>query len=347
MTQTSIKRPWLLVLFAVCSLAACGKKSSPSAKAGGPELPPDAVVAKVGSESITLAQVDEEARSELSRLDEQRFQIRKAYLDKLIDDRLVKAEAQKRNVTPEQLLKTEVEDKIPQPSEEQVQQLFKDSAAQLPPGASIEDFRPQIVQYLTRAQKQEKQRELMTQLRKGAGVEVKFSQPRRQVEAKGPSRGPDDAKVTIITFSDFECPFCGRAKDTVDQVMQAYAGKVRLVFRQFPLSFHPHAAKSAEASLCANEQGKFWEYHDELFKNQKSLEVPQLKEHAKSVGLEAAKFDSCLDGNKFADQVKEDLEAGKTAGVSGTPAFFVNGIFISGAQPFDAFKRIIDEEIGG
>jgi protein-disulfide isomerase len=131
----------------------------------------------------------------------------------------------------------------------------------------------------------------------------------------------------------------------VEQVMQSYAGKVKLVFRHFPLDFHPHAQKASEASLCANEQGKFWEYHDLLFKNREKLEPANLKEYAAQLGLDAAKFSACVEGGKFAGQVKEDSEAGRKVGVSGTPAFFINGVMLSGAQPFDEFKKVIDAEL--
>jgi protein-disulfide isomerase len=129
--------------------------------------------------------------------------------------------------------------------------------------------------------------------------------------------------------------------------MANYAGKVRLVFRNFPLPFHSKAPKAAEAGLCANEQGKFWEMHDQMFGNQQALSPDDLKASAKKLGLDSAKFDSCLDSSKYAAQVKKDAEAGKEAGVSGTPAFFINGRMISGAQPFEKFKEIIDQELAG
>ena len=309
------------------------------------------VVATIGEEKITAAQLDEQLATQLRQLDEelgkQRFQLRRNKLNQIIMERLTQAEAKKRGVTEEQLMKAEVDDKVTPPTEEQIKKVFEDSKERLPPGSAVDAFRKQISDYLTHSQKQEKSRELFERLRKENQVAIKLSEPRKQVEAKGPARGPADAKVTIVEFSDFECPFCSRAHDTVEQVMQAYPGKVRLVFRHFPLGFHQNAAKAAEASLCANEQGRFWEYHDVLFKNQRALQVPQLKEYAKSVGLEAAKFDACLDSGKHQKVVQGDQDAGSAVGVSGTPAFFINGIFLSGAQPFEEFKRLIDQELDG
>jgi len=166
-----------------------------------------------------------------------------------------------------------------------------------------------------------------------------------KVDATGPARGPEGAKVTIVEFSDFECPFCARAEESVNQVMEKYAGKVRLVFRHFPLNFHPNAPKAAEASMCANDQGKFWEMHKTLFANNKALGVEDLKKHAATAGLDQAKFNECLDSGKMKGIVDADTKAGGEAGVSGTPAFFINGKLLSGAQPASEFEKIIDAEL--
>jgi len=168
---------------------------------------------------------------------------------------------------------------------------------------------------------------------------------RTEVAAVGPAKGPATAPVTIVEFSDFQCPFCARLIPTLDQVTSKYGDKVRLVFRQFPLAMHAEAQKAAEASLCANDQGKFWEFHDAMFKNQQALAVDQLKAKAVEMGMNAEQFNSCLDGSKHAAQVKKDFEEGSKAGVSGTPAMFVNGRFISGAVPFPEIAKVIDDEL--
>lgn len=160
-----------------------------------------------------------------------------------------------------------------------------------------------------------------------------------------PSIGPEDAPVTIVEFSDYQCPFCARAEPTIEQVLKEYEGKVRLVYRDFPLSFHQNAQKAAEATECADEQGKFWEYHDKLFENQDALDVNNLKQYAKDLGLDSSKFDNCLDSGKYTEEVQKDLADGQSLGVSGTPAFFINGRLVSGAQPFSAFKQVIDGEL--
>ena len=169
--------------------------------------------------------------------------------------------------------------------------------------------------------------------------------PRIEVEAKGPARGPAAAPVTIVEFSDFQCPFCGREFPVIEKLMKEYDGKVRLVFRHFPLDFHPFAEKAAEAGACAADQGKFWELHDKMFSNQQKLAVDDLKGYAKSVGIDSTKFDKCLDSGEKKPQVDDDQKAGAAAGVNGTPAFFINGIFINGAQPYEQIKQTVDREL--
>jgi protein-disulfide isomerase len=161
-----------------------------------------------------------------------------------------------------------------------------------------------------------------------------------------PREGNAKATVTIVEFSDFECPFCQRYyNDAYKQMKAEYidTGKVNFVFKQFPLtSIHPRAQKAAEASLCANEQGKFWEYHDTLFANQQALDVASLKQYAADLKLDTTKFNSCLDTSKYAGTVSAETNQGVTAGVQGTPTTFINGKKIVGAQPYAVIKAEID-----
>jgi len=160
--------------------------------------------------------------------------------------------------------------------------------------------------------------------------------------------GNANASVTIIEFSDFECPFCGRFyTETLPLIKQNYidTGKVKLVYRDFPLSFHADAEKAAEAAECAGEQNKYWEMHDKLFENQNALSVDNLKQYAKDMGLDSAKFNLCLDSGKTATEVQKDLTDGQSYGVSGTPTFFINGVEVVGAQPYSAFDQVIKQAL--
>ena len=162
-----------------------------------------------------------------------------------------------------------------------------------------------------------------------------------------PVKGPASAPVTLVAWSDFQCPFCGRAAPTVKQIEDAYKGKVRIAFKQFPLPFHDKAHLAAEAALAANEQGKFWQMHDKMFANQQALDRPSLEKYAQEIGLDMAKFKAALDSGKFKDKVDAEDKEGAAVGVIGTPTFFINGIRLVGAQPLDAFKAVIDKQLKG
>jgi protein-disulfide isomerase len=160
-----------------------------------------------------------------------------------------------------------------------------------------------------------------------------------------PARGSKDAPITIVEFSDFQCPYCLRVEPTLKQLVDRYGDRIRWVYRDYPLNFHPFAAKAAEAASCANDQGKFWEMHERIFTNQGKLGVEDLKGYSAALGLDKAAFDQCLDSGKYTEEWKKDLADGTKYGVSGTPAFFINGRFVNGAAPVDKFTSIIDDEL--
>lgn len=156
------------------------------------------------------------------------------------------------------------------------------------------------------------------------------------------ARGPANASVTIIEYSDFQCPACGVVEPVIEQVLATYPAKVRLVYKDYPLSMHTFAQKASEAAECAGAQGKYWEMHDKLFVNQDALDILDLKTYAAGLGLDTARFDGCLDSDMMASDVAADLQDGKAAGVTATPTFFVNGQKIVGAQPFSAWQALIE-----
>ena len=334
-----------------CLLLACAKQtpasSTPSTASGG-GLPPDKVVATFNGGQVTAKELEESVRPKIKELENQMFQARKQGLEQLAMEKIIKAEAAKQGISEQDFIRKKVEAlPVTQPTEEQQKQFFErlKAGGQIPPDTKYEELKDRIAQALVGQQRQAQVQTVIGDLQKQANLKMDLPQPRVEVAATGPARGPKDAKITIVEFSDFECPYCGAAHDTVEKVMGEYAGKVRLVYRQFPLSFHPHAAKAAEASLCAADQGTFWEYHDVLFKNQKKLEPMELKAHASEVGIDPQKFGQCLDSGDKKKAVDADQQAGLQAGVGGTPAFFINGIFLNGAQPIDEVKKVIDGEL--
>jgi protein-disulfide isomerase len=160
-----------------------------------------------------------------------------------------------------------------------------------------------------------------------------------------PAFGPEDAKVTVVEFSDFQCPYCSRAAETVGQIKEKYSDKARFVFRQFPLSFHKDAHLAAQASLAAHAQGKFWPFHDLLFENQQALGREELEGYAEKAGLNMSKFNAALDNKAYAQQVDDDLELGKKVFVQGTPTVFVNGVRVQNATDFAAISAAIEDEL--
>jgi protein-disulfide isomerase len=205
----------------------------------------------------------------------------------------------------------------------------------------------QIEAYLRQQKVRDRQQAFVNELKAKTTVRVMLEPPRMTVaDGNGPATGPANAPVQIIEFSDFQCPFCGRVEPTVKQLHEKYGDKIRVVFRDLPLiQIHPQAAKAAEAGACAADQGKFWEMHAKMFGDQTKLAVEDLKKSAAEIGLNATTFNECLDSGKKEADWKKDSEDAAKYGLSGTPAFFINGRLISGAQPLDAFTQIIDEEL--
>ncbi len=159
-------------------------------------------------------------------------------------------------------------------------------------------------------------------------------------------KGSDNASVTVLEYSDFQCPSCGRIQPVIEQVLQTYGSRIKFVYRHFPLtSIHPYAWKAAEASECADEQEKFWEYHDKLFENQDALTISDLKLYASELGLDGASFNACLDSDAMSKYVQRDSQRAMNAGARGTPEFFINGGLMSGALTFESFKAGIEKAV--
>jgi protein-disulfide isomerase len=328
----------LVTLLAGCSVPEAAVHAERSEEVG------DDVLAMVGDVKITEAEVEDLMAAQLMRVEQERYNLIKQGVDSLVADRLLEAEALQRSVSVEALLAEEIESVVVVPTDAEVDAFYEERKARI--RQPKEEVADQIRDYLTQQRESEIRSRLVSQLKQEHGYRLMLQPIRLPVDAEGfPAKGPGDAPVTIVEFSDFECPYCSRVNPALQQVMERYSGRVRLVFRQFPLNIHANAQKAAEASLCAQEQGKFWEMHDVMFKEQRSLGADQLKEKAARLGLDAAAFNECLDSSQFAEAVAADLEAGGRLGVTGTPALFINGRFLSGAQPFNEIAKVIDEEL--
>ena len=175
-----------------------------------------------------------------------------------------------------------------------------------------------------------------------AELERQFKNPVKIEIGNSPVKGPKDAKVTVIEFSDFQCPYCVRGKETMDQLLKAYPNDVKLVFKNLPLGFHQQAVPAAKAALAAGKQGKFWEMHDELFANQQKLNGALYEELAKKLELDVAKFKKDMEDPEIAKQIEDDKKIAAANDIQGTPGFFVNGVAVRGAYPLEHFKTIVD-----
>jgi protein-disulfide isomerase len=328
-------------------LAGC---SSGSAQQTRTQSPSD-VVASVGSTSITLAQVDDRAMQQPAsnfasmKLSQAVYEARRAALDELVGNILLDQEAKTRGVDRMALVEREISSKVSAVSEPEVEAWYHANQSRVQ-GATLDQVRAPIRAMLTQDRMQAARRQYLDTLKAKTAVKLSLEPPRQKVAAADrPTRGPANAPIELIEFSDFQCPYCLRANPVVTQVLNAYGDKIRFTYRHYPLGNHPNARPAAEASQCANEQGKFWPYHDRLFATASRLGPDDLKQDAAALGLDTAKFNACVDSHKYKADVDADVAAGDEAGVDGTPAFFINGRMISGAQPFEAFKRIIDEEL--
>ncbi|HEX9942387.1 MAG TPA: thioredoxin domain-containing protein [Thermoanaerobaculia bacterium] len=336
--------PGVLVLFFALGvwLPACSaqdKKMEAKMSTGSSQ-----VLAVVNGKPITEADVRKSSEEQFKALEREYqqnlHQLLENSLQQAVQDQLLQAEATARGVTKEQLL---AELKPAAVTDADVDAFYEQNKAQIP--RPKEQVAAQIKSYLEQQGQQKSRQEFFSKLEDKYKVEYKLEPIRVDVAANGPSRGPANAPVTIVEFSDFQCPFCSRLTPTLKQVEEKYGNKVRIVFRQYPLPFHQNAQKAAEASLCAADQGKFWEMHDAMFANQQALGVDQLKAKAAELGLKADQFNQCLDSGKHAATIQADMKEGSAAGVSGTPAMFINGRFISGAVPLEQVTMVIDDEL--
>jgi protein-disulfide isomerase len=299
------------------------------------------LAAEIDGQAITVAELDERIKQELfeSRTGSpaKLYELRSDVLEQMIRERLLEAEGKRRGVPAEAVVELEIKEMAPIPEEEIVafyQQNFEKQGE-----VKLDEIRPQIQRYL----ESRRAADVPQRLRERAQVAVHLVAPRFDVAAEGPSKGPADARITIVEFSDFQCPYCQRSLATIEQVLAKYPGQVRLVYRHLPLDrIHPHARGAAEAAACADEQGLFWPYHDKLFQNNRALAKEDLLRYAAESGLDAQRFGACVEERRFKDKVEADLQAARAVGISGTPAFVVNGVLLSGAQPAEEFYEVID-----
>lgn len=308
-----------------------------------------AVVATVDGETITVAELDAALGAELGQLEQQIYEMRRQRLDQLIGEKLLAREAARRQVAVDALRKAEILDKVTAVTDEEVTRFYEANKARLPNAPNIRD---QIRRYLEMQGVETREAAYLDSLRASTKVAVTLEAPpirRAHIDVAGaPIRGDAAAPVTIVEFSDFHCPFCRSVQPTLLQVLDRYKGKVRLVYKDLPLDgLHPNARRASEAARCAGQQGRFWEFHDAIYSGAAGTDVSAeaLRKLASAAALDVEAFEQCLAKNTHEAGIRRDLAQAQQLGLSGTPAFFVNGRLLTGAQPFEAFAKVIDEEL--
>lgn len=304
-------------------------------------------VADVDGDKISLQELTQASSALLVRLEQQAFRIKQQKLQELIEDRLLAHEAKRRNVSLESLINDEITSKAAEVKPQEIDALYELVQNRLhKPESEVEG---QLRSLLHERNITARRHEFAKTLQTNAKVSVYLDPPtplRMAVGVDGPSRGPSDALVTIVEFEDFQCPVCKTVRGPLENVLLRYKDKVRVVHRDFPLqSLHPDSWKAHEAARCAEEHGKFWEYRDLLYKNAPAASLEQLTSYASQIGLDSSEFKKCIDSGKFKDAVQKDEDEATRLGIGGTPAFFINGQLLSGAQPESEFVRVIDEEL--
>ena len=301
------------------------------------------LLAVVNGKQITVGDIETSLRPMIFNVQEQVYALRKQDLELKINDTLLAQEAQKRQITSRALLGTEVSAKVPRVTEAQAQEFYQQNKDRI--SGEFAQTKDQIVQYLQEKREQEATLAFAQQLRRASVVQVNLSAPESPVfeisTEDQPAKGNANASVTIVEFTDFQCPICAQQHPVMERIVSEFGDRVRLVVRDFPLSQHANAPKAAEAAEAAREQGKYWEYVTVLFRNQSALGVDKLKQYASEIGLDRVRFDAALDSGKFAEKVQRDVLDGDKLGINGTPTLYVNGKRVSD-RSYEGLKATLE-----
>jgi protein-disulfide isomerase len=309
---------------------------------------PSTAAATLDGESISYDELDKLIGARIATLNEQIYQLQRQTVDQLINERLFAKEAVRRGLSAEGLIATEVTAKTPAVTDAEVETFYKSNESRLQ--TQEPNLRERIRAYLLGQNSNARRDAFLGELRAKADVKVMLKRPaifRVAIDTAGaPFKGPAAAPVTVVKFEDFHCPFCKEAQRTIAQLLERYPDRVKLVHKDYPIDeLHPAARAGHLAARCATEQGKFWPYHDALYTNAPKTAPEELRGYAKAAGLDVASFDQCLSAGRYAAPVQKDVDEGKRAGVSGTPAYFINGRSLVGAQPLENFVALIEEEL--
>jgi len=335
-------------------LAACGSSPSPVPEASAEPPAAAEVVATWKGGQVTVADLEADVEQELMAMEQKymldRYQLLSQVLERAVDDALLESEAEARKQPDVRtLLSLEVEEKITLPSDADIESFYTEVQGQLR-GAALEEVRPMLTAELMQRRMAERYQAYVADLRKQKHVESSLPYPELQrvdfeLLDTDPVKGAADAPVTIVQFAEYQCYFCNKVSPTLDALLEDYDGKVKLVFKDYPLDNHKRAMPAAVAARCAGEQGKYWEMNRTLLGNQAALSDSDFDAYASKLGLSLDKFHACVESGRQEPLIRQGFEAGQRAGVQATPTFYVNGLLVSGAQPYDLFKTVIEQEL--
>ena len=323
-----------VVIFALMfSMGACCKKENTVIH--HPKESPD-LLAMINGKPLYEKDMDIKYRTRL-------YQTKKQLVDAYMKENLLNEYMKKKGYTQKEFFEKEIVNKVGEPSEKEIKAFYDERQIKQP----YEQIKSNIASAIKNQKMRERQMKFFDDLQKGSTVVYYFSRPTVEIELtdKEISTGPKDAPVTMVEYTEFKCPFCRKSQSTIDEVMNKYKGKVRLVFRNFPLPNHAFSREAANAAYCADEQGKFWAYKDVLFEKQQEISEKNLLSWAENLKMDMSKFKKCYSEKKYDDLITRDVESAKTYGVNSTPTFYVNGVAIVGAQPTEEFEAVIDEEL--
>jgi protein-disulfide isomerase len=299
------------------------------------------VVAEVGGEKVTLGELEQKESAKLLTAHYTYYQAQSKALDDLIDKKLLEQKAKSENITVEQLMDRDIKSQVKDPTEDQMKVYYEGLETEQP----YDTVREKILDKIRQLRTEKVKAVYVKELRLHSTVAIVLAPPQAKVEVAGSqTAGPASAKVTLVEFADYECPYCQKVAADVRKLKADYGDRLALTYKDFPLPMHSRAEKAAEAARCASKQNKFWEFHDEIFRS-KELDLDQLKAQARALKLDETQFDKCLESGEEAAVVEKDRKEGMRLGISGTPSFFINGHYLSGALDYAALRQVVEQQL--
>lgn len=337
----------LMLIVATVSIFSCTQKGTSKPVYNYKKAPKEGVAAKFGDIEISNAELAQGIENDIYEAENKIFDIKMARLKALVLEKLMKNDPKKKGLTNDQYMDQHIAKNV-KISKKEVDKFVEEK--QIPKERLTPQLQERIQQFLLTDKKRAAVDDWIAKKTKKGGIDVYIDKPRRpsfKIDIGNAPQTNKDAPVTIVEFSDFQCPYCSKAALTVDELKKKYGKKLNVVFKQYPLPFHSQAKIAANAALCAAEQKPelFWKMHDKLFGDQAKLNRNDLDETARKLGVKDGDFKKCMDAKKYFAQIDKDIDQGKELGVKSTPTFFVNGKLVSGAQPVEVFSEIIDEEL--